>query len=180
MDDPVRLAADQPRQFLIRLGDAALEKLGGTADPGQGILDLVRQDSRHGGDRAGGVTMDKLVAHLAGDRAFVEADDDLAWRAIALGLGNRGHAERDQALSQARRGQRDLVTEQAMPGVPCLAQTVEERAVCLNEAPQRPAQEGVGASGEELLGRLVDVGQAVLAVDHDQRLGQGVEDDLGG
>ena len=59
------------------------------------------------------------------------------------------------------------MTEEAVPGVPSLAQAVEERAVGLNEAPQRPAQESVGAGCEELLGRLVDVGQAVLAVDLD-------------
>ena len=52
--DTVGLVADQNGQLAVRLGHAALEQLCGTADAGERVLHLVRQNGGHAADGAGG------------------------------------------------------------------------------------------------------------------------------
>ena len=83
--DPVGLVADQLDQRPVLLADGRLQELGGAADAGERVLDLVRQGRGEPGDRAGRAPVRDLLVEPAGDRAGVQHHQHVAPAAPAPG-----------------------------------------------------------------------------------------------
>ena len=76
--DPVGLVADQLDQLLVVLADGRLQELGGAADAGERVLDLVRQGGGEPGHRAGRAPVRDLLVEPARHRAGVQHHQHVA------------------------------------------------------------------------------------------------------
>ena len=124
LHDPVGLVADQSRQGAIVVAGRLFEQLGGAADAGQRILDLVREHRGERADRARGAAMGELAIHLVGDRALLQHDHDVVGT-----LRQRRDVQIDQAVARiARRRKIDLVFVDGRAAAAHLIDQREQRA----------------------------------------------------
>ena len=93
--DPVGLVADQLDQRPVLVADGRLEQLGGAADAGERVLDLVRQRGGEPGDRAGRAPVRDLLVEPARHRAGVQHDQHVLAAARAPGR----HGSRRSTIS---------------------------------------------------------------------------------
>ena len=153
--DAVGFLADQADQRALVLGDARLEQLRRAADPGQRVLDLVRQRRRQARDCARAAAMDQLVIEPARDRAGMQDHQG------AIGnLGQRRDVQVDQAWSTPVERQIDAVVGYAVPFLLHASDQIEQRAVERQQLLQTAAHEHAAAGAEQLLRSRIDEAEA--------------------
>ena len=156
LHDAVGLVADQPGERAVVVVDAGFEQLGGAADAGQRVLDLVGEHRGEAGDGARGAAMGELAVDLVGHRALLQHDDDAA-RLFEAGRG----VDVDDALGAvARRADVDAVFVDRRAALAHLLDQRQQRAAEGHEIGERVPAEHVGRGLEEGLGRRVGLGDA--------------------
>ncbi len=70
--DAIRLVADQYRQLAVLRIDAGLQQLCRTANAGERVLHLMREDRRHTGDAARRAAEGELTVQRAGGRSILQ------------------------------------------------------------------------------------------------------------
>ena len=170
--DPVGLVADQPDQRMLVGAHALLEQLGGAADPGQGVLDLVGQRRAKAGDReAGAAPVGQLVVEAMRDRAGMQHD-----QAVARALGERRHVQVDQTADAPVQRQLDAVVGDDVAGQLDPTDQIEQRAVVRHQVGERPVLEHGPAGPEQLLRGGIDEHDPECAIERQNAAGHGVQD----
>ena len=103
--DAVGLVADEARERAIVIAGRLLEQLGGAANAGQWVLDLVREHRRQRADRTRRAAMRELAVHLVGDGPLQQHHHH-----VVAALRHRRHVQVDDAFAGvARRAEIDPI-----------------------------------------------------------------------
>jgi hypothetical protein len=166
-DDPSGFRDDQIGQFAVLGRQVHRQKLRRPRDPGQRVLDLVREHLGHADGRAGRGLDHLRPAQPVGDLARLHQQQHEA--------GHAGH-RRDLHVALHRRpvaaADVDIVDEKrrvvaAHPAEGLVQRRVDREAVEDRRPAQRP-----GRGVQEILGRRVDLGDHVAGIEQEGRDGK--------
>ena len=120
----------------------------------------MRQHRRHCSNRTGGMAVIELSIDLAGNTALLQREDDFT------GMRPRPDIDRNSASSDARRADRHPMLGEACTRYPDLLHQGEKRRILNQHFRERTTNRSPGADAKEILGRAIQVSQAILGIDH--------------
>ena len=173
-DDAVRLVGDQPGECAVLVGHGGLQQLGGAANAGKRVLDLVGEHGGQTGHRARRAAVGHLAVDLVRHRALLEHHDDRA------GHFRHGHHVDVDQLVDAKSWRRDVdaVFVDRRPALPHLVDQGEQRAAEGHEPGERAALQHGGGGSEEILRVGIGEGDGPFRAYHDDRVANRVQHDL--
>ena len=156
--DAVAFVDDQLGHFPLVRRQRFFQQLGGAANAGQRILDLMRQHRRHAVHGAHRAPRHQLAVHALGQAAFLEGEKD-----GAFGFGHRRHRHVGEALAMTRGGKIDIAFRRRGVALRRLDHQLEQRRMGRDQVGQGLLAQQRQAGIEELLGRRIGVDDFLLA-----------------
>lgn len=148
-----------------------LQKLGSATDTRERVLDLVRQQRRHGRDRPRGIAVPHLLTDADGERLLHQRQHH-----PSHALGDWRCLNRNGAQAGARAIERDAMLGDAVVLVADHLDQPDNGAVFRQEFGQRVAAQAIGTQMKELFHGRIDLPDDTLVVDHHDGGRQSVQD----
>ena len=174
--DAVGFVADELGERAVLGRARSVQKLRRAANAGERVLDFMRQDRRHAGDRARRAPVGELALDHLRHAALLQHDDDMA-----LIFRERRRRRHRRALAGGiRQAEIEGIFVDGGVGLANLRDQRQQRAGEGDEIVDLAAPQPIFADAEEHLGGKVHIDDAITGPQNQDRMRQRVEQDIGG